>query len=78
MVPCQDTPSNKIKYTADVTVNSPLTALMSATPTGEPSTTNNETTFKFVQDVPIPVCVSFIYIIYCLIIMYFLILICCL
>jgi leukotriene-A4 hydrolase len=53
MVPCQDTPSNKIKYTAAISVATPLTALMSATPTTS-TKTDSSTTYNFVQDVPIP------------------------
>ncbi|KYR01028.1 leukotriene A4 hydrolase [Tieghemostelium lacteum] len=53
LVPCQDTPSNKIKYQAEVTVAKELTALMSALSTGktEGSTTS---TYTFTQEIPVP------------------------
>jgi leukotriene-A4 hydrolase len=55
MVPCQDTPSVKTPYLATVTVDSALTALMSAVPTGETTSADGKhKTFSFKQAVPIP------------------------
>lgn len=54
MVPCQDTPSVKVPYTATITVPSPLTALMSALREGDPlSLPGGLTQYKFSQPVPI-------------------------
>ena len=54
MVPCQDTPSVKVPYTATITVPSPLTALMSALREGDPlSLPGGLTQYKFSQLVPI-------------------------
>ena len=58
-VPCQDSPRNKVTYTAQITVPEPLTALMSA-PRDEKENTHsnaageNVSTFFFRQPVPIP------------------------
>jgi len=55
LVPCQDTPSIKFKYTSSVTVPSPLVALMSAIPTGEPNIVDNSSNQYYIhQDIPIP------------------------
>nr|CAD7571094.1 unnamed protein product [Timema californicum] len=55
MVPCQDTPSVKVTYSAEITVPSNLVALMSAIKAGEPSPIDgNRSIHKFEQKVPIP------------------------
>ncbi len=52
IVPCQDTPSVKITYSASVTVPPSLRALMSAVPLDQnPSTPN---TYEFEQKIAIP------------------------
>jgi len=53
MLPCQDTPSNKFTYSAVVSVDAPLTALMSAQRTGS-SAKGAVTEFTFNQPEPIP------------------------
>merc|ERR1719350_1205815 len=54
MVPCQDTPSVKVPYSASITVPSPLTALMSALREGDPiSLPGGLTQYKFSQPVPV-------------------------
>ncbi|KAJ9085851.1 Leucyl aminopeptidase yscIV [Entomophthora muscae] len=53
MVPCQDTPSLKISYSASITVPGQLTALMSALSTGSEKL-GDKTTFKFEQKNAIP------------------------
>lgn len=53
MLPCQDTPSVKTVYSAQVTVPSGLTALMSAKMIGKEEN-GATTTWKFSQDIPIP------------------------
>lgn len=56
MLPCQDTPSVKVKYTAEITAPPELTVLMSAKRVGEPSITPSGLKLhKFDQPVPIPV-----------------------
>lgn len=53
MFPCQDTPSNKCPYTAEVVVPNPLVALMSAKSTGcEP--VGSAIKYTFDQHVPMP------------------------
>jgi len=52
MVPCQDAPAVKVTYEANVTVPSPLVALMSAVGTGS-ETAGSHTTYSFIQKVPI-------------------------
>jgi leukotriene-A4 hydrolase len=56
MFPCQDTPSVKVTYTAELTVPRELTALMSAVPTGshEVPNDNSKKVFTFEQKVPVP------------------------
>nr|CAD7433709.1 unnamed protein product [Timema monikensis] len=55
MVPCQDTPSVKVTYTAEITVPSNLVALMSAIKAGEPTPIDRSRSIhKFEQKVPIP------------------------
>nr|CAD7194165.1 unnamed protein product [Timema douglasi] len=55
MVPCQDTPSVKVTYSAEITVPSNLVALMSAIKAGEPIPIDgNRSIHKFEQKVPIP------------------------
>ncbi|CAG2055124.1 unnamed protein product [Timema podura] len=55
MVPCQDTPSVKVTYTAEITVPSNLVALMSAIKAGEPTPLDgSRSIYKFEQKVPIP------------------------
>jgi leukotriene-A4 hydrolase len=49
IVPCQDTPSVKITYSAKVSVPKGLRALMSAVPTG-----NEGNVFTFNQSIAIP------------------------
>jgi leukotriene-A4 hydrolase len=54
MVPCQDTPSVKAPYTAEVTASSDLTVLMSAVRQGEPTDAGNgKKLHKFFQKIPI-------------------------
>jgi len=54
MVPCQDTPSVKVPYTAIITVPTPLTALMSALRDGDPvQLRGGLTQYKFSQPVPV-------------------------
>ncbi|EGC29991.1 leukotriene A4 hydrolase [Dictyostelium purpureum] len=53
LVPCQDSPSNKVKYQAEITVAKPLTALMSALSTGKTETADNSI-YSFTQEIPIP------------------------
>ncbi|PSN34098.1 Leukotriene A-4 hydrolase [Blattella germanica] len=56
MLPCQDTPSVKVTYTAEITAPPELTVLMSAKRVGEPTlTSNGQKVHKFEQPVPIPV-----------------------
>ncbi|XP_062515837.1 leukotriene A-4 hydrolase-like [Corticium candelabrum] len=58
MFPCQDTPSVKTTYSAEVIVPGELTALMSAIPTGNHVVSGNDKSsrkvFTFEQKVPIP------------------------
>ncbi|KAJ3319362.1 Leukotriene A-4 hydrolase [Boothiomyces sp. JEL0866] len=51
LLPCQDTPSVKITYSAQVSVPKPLTALMSAVRTSYDESTN---TFHYKQETSIP------------------------
>ncbi|EFA75862.1 leukotriene A4 hydrolase [Heterostelium album PN500] len=53
LVPCQDSPSNKVKYSAEITVPAPLTALMSASSTGK-KVDGDKITYTFDQDIAIP------------------------
>ncbi|KAJ1803087.1 Leucyl aminopeptidase yscIV, partial [Coemansia sp. RSA 2598] len=53
MFPCQDSPSVKIAYSADVRVPKPLTALMSAIATGQRNE-GDSTTYSFEQKITIP------------------------
>lgn len=56
MFPCQDTPSVKVTYTAEVTAPPELTVLMSARRIGVPTVTSTGLKLhKFEQPVPIPV-----------------------
>ncbi|KAG0368982.1 peptidase family M1-domain-containing protein [Gamsiella multidivaricata] len=52
LLPCQDSPSMKLTYTADITA--PLRAVMSAVPKGEDKHKNGTTTFKFEQCQRVP------------------------
>ncbi|KAF9575723.1 Leukotriene A-4 hydrolase [Mortierella alpina] len=52
MVPCQDSPSVKLTYSANI--NAPLRAVMSAVPTGEEKQANGTTTYKFQQKTRMP------------------------
>ncbi|XP_055337255.1 leukotriene A-4 hydrolase-like [Paramacrobiotus metropolitanus] len=52
--PCQDTPSVKATYTAEVTVPEGLTVLMSAVGGGKEPSVAGQTTYRFKQKVPIP------------------------
>ncbi|KAG0329561.1 Leukotriene A-4 hydrolase [Podila horticola] len=52
LVPCQDSPSIKLTYSAHI--HAPLRAVMSAVPTGEEKGTQGTTTFKFEQKTRIP------------------------
>ena len=55
LMPCQDTPGVKSRYTAKLTVPAPLTALMSAVPDdAEPKEAEGKRCFSFTQKVPIP------------------------
>ena len=55
MMPCQDAPGIKATYNAAVTVPSPLVAVMSAVPTGEPvaDAAAGTVTYSFAQRIPI-------------------------
>ncbi|KAJ2202377.1 Leucyl aminopeptidase yscIV, partial [Coemansia sp. RSA 521] len=53
LLPCQDSPSVKISYSANVRVPKPLTALMSAIATGSRNE-GNSTVFSFEQQTTIP------------------------
>ncbi|GFG38329.1 hypothetical protein Cfor_10358, partial [Coptotermes formosanus] len=56
MFPCQDTPSVKVTYTAEITAPPELTVLMSARRIGVPTVTSTGLKLhKFEQPVPIPV-----------------------
>ncbi|KAF9353213.1 Leukotriene A-4 hydrolase [Mortierella sp. NVP85] len=52
LVPCQDSPSIKLTYSANI--NAPLRAVMSAVPTGEEKQTNGTVTYKFHQKTRMP------------------------
>ncbi|KAG9067400.1 Leukotriene A-4 hydrolase [Linnemannia hyalina] len=52
LVPCQDSPSVKLTYSANI--NAPLRAVMSAVPTGEEKQANGTTTYKFHQKTRMP------------------------
>ncbi|KAF9430026.1 Leukotriene A-4 hydrolase [Podila epigama] len=52
LVPCQDSPSIKLTYSANITA--PLRAVMSAVATGEEKHANGTTTFKFHQKTRMP------------------------
>jgi leukotriene-A4 hydrolase len=54
LVPIQDTPSHKFPYTAEITVEKPLVALMSAISQGQVQNNDNSITYKFSQVVPMP------------------------
>ncbi|GMT12648.1 hypothetical protein PFISCL1PPCAC_3945, partial [Pristionchus fissidentatus] len=54
IVPCQDTPAVKAKYSSKVTVPAGLTCLMSAISTGKDTSGQGEWTFSFHQDIPVP------------------------
>lgn len=53
LIPCQDTPAVKVKYSAEVKAPKGLTVLMSALRDGQQEG-DTHTTFKFQQPVPIP------------------------
>ncbi|KAG0304689.1 Leukotriene A-4 hydrolase, partial [Dissophora globulifera] len=52
LVPCQDSPSIKLTYSANITA--PLRAVMSAVATGEEKQANGATTYKFQQKTRMP------------------------
>ncbi|KAI7817239.1 hypothetical protein BC939DRAFT_402867 [Gamsiella multidivaricata] len=52
LVPCQDSPSVKLTYSANI--NAPLRAVMSAVSTGEEKQNNGTTTYKFHQKTRMP------------------------
>ncbi|KAF9952979.1 Leukotriene A-4 hydrolase [Modicella reniformis] len=52
LVPCQDSPSIKLTYSANI--NAPLRAVMSAVTTGEEKQANGTTTYKFHQRTHMP------------------------
>eukprot|EP00118_Oscarella_pearsei_P010672 m.66744 g.66744 ORF g.66744 m.66744 type:complete len:616 (+) comp35408_c0_seq2:224-2071(+) len=56
MIPCQDTPSVKAPYTAEITVPGDLTALMSAVSIGSETSPidDKKKIYRFEQKVPIP------------------------
>ncbi|XP_057377161.1 leukotriene A-4 hydrolase-like [Daphnia carinata] len=54
LIPCQDTPSNKVTYEAKITAPHDLTVLMSAIRQGEPVKTDDKKIHKFHQPVLIP------------------------
>ncbi|CAL8070181.1 unnamed protein product [Orchesella dallaii] len=54
LLPCQDTPYVKAKYTAEVSVPKELQALMSAVLVGEPTVDGNNKVYRFEQKIPIP------------------------
>jgi len=53
MVPCQDTPSVKAPYSAEITAPKDFTVLMSGIMQGEPKEINGNKVYKFLQKVPI-------------------------
>ncbi|MBD3219730.1 M1 family peptidase, partial [bacterium] len=53
MVPCQDTPRNRVTYDARITVPAPLRAVMSAASTGD-ETSGDRTVWSFDMPQPIP------------------------
>lgn len=53
MVPCQDTPSVKSPYSAEITAPSDFTVLMSGVMQGDPETKNGNKVYRFLQKVPI-------------------------
>merc|ERR550519_2614745 len=54
MLPCQDTPSVKAPYTAEITAPPGITVLMSAVPNGGPKEADNgKNKFSFSQKIPI-------------------------
>ena len=53
IVPCQDTPGVKTTYTAELTVDKPLVAVMSAVSVNSVET-DTTTTYYFKQEIPIP------------------------
>ncbi|KAG0270132.1 Leukotriene A-4 hydrolase [Actinomortierella ambigua] len=52
LVPCQDSPSVKLTYSANI--KAPLRAVMSAVPTGEENNADGTTTYKFAQKTRMP------------------------
>jgi len=54
IVPCHDTPRNRVTYTARVTVPAPLKAVMSAAGTGEDPADGDRTTWLFEMPQSIP------------------------
>ncbi len=51
IVPCMDTPAVKQTYSAEISVETPMVALMSAVSTGPPVEDSNCRIFKFEQKV---------------------------
>jgi len=54
MVPCQDTPTVRIAYQAEVTVPEGLTAVMSAGPSGDEALPGGRHVYRFTMPQPIP------------------------
>ena len=54
LLPCADAPTAKFTYEATVKVPDWATALMSAVPVGAPMQKAGESTFCFVQTIPVP------------------------
>ena len=54
MVPCQDTPRNRVSYDAAITVPAPLRAVMSAGNAGEQDAGQGRTTWRFAMPQAIP------------------------
>ncbi|MFH1842495.1 MAG: M1 family metallopeptidase [bacterium] len=54
MVPCQDTPRNRVSYDARITVPKPLRAVMSAGQVGEPAEDGDRITWTFAMPQAIP------------------------
>ena len=53
LLPCQDTPSVKSPFSIHVTVPTPLMAVASGEPVGEPSEVSGRRTFVYAQKVPV-------------------------
>lgn len=54
LVPCQDSPSVKVRVTADLTIEKPLIALFGGIEISSHDIDNNKKTYKYIQKIPIP------------------------